>query len=127
MNKLILSLTILVSASAFAEVKPRGTVLAQLCGFPTKTHTVCTARAEGTGRKYITVSTVRGTKQIPARVRPIAPGTVLWSGRLDGVEYELIVRLNTRGGGAFGTYKANGGVVGLAPFQLQVQFHTQGV
>jgi len=123
--KILLSVLVLGSVSAMAEVKPRGTILADWCGWPSKTLTVCTATAVGTNKKYITLSTVKSHKDIPATARVVGPGLVLWSGNNAGTRVELLVHVAPHG--QLGTYKVNGKVTGLAPFQMQMQFHTQAL
>ncbi len=126
MKSFLLSVLVLGSVSAIAEVKPRGTILADHCGWPSKTLTVCTATAVGTNTKYITLSTVKSQKKIVAKARVIGPGLVLWSGNLGGKPVSLTVHIDSNGRQT-GTYKVDGKVVGLAPFTMQMQFHTQAL
>lgn len=128
MKTFLLSALVLGSLSAMAEVKPRGTVLADFCGYPSKTLTVCTATAVGTNKKFITLSTVKSHVEVPVRARILGPGIVLYTGTLRGKKVELATSLGrTSHGKMVGTYKVDGQVVGLAPFTMEMQFHTQGL
>ncbi len=123
MKAVLSALLVLGSVSASAEVKRYGTVVAEQCGAPSKTLTVCTAHAVGSKQAYLTLSTVKTRQELPAKVRVIGPGLVLWKATKGGKTIELIVHLKPTAG-ALGTYKVDGQVSGLAPFTLQYVMHT---
>lgn len=124
MKSLLSALLVLGSLSASAEMKPYGTVVAEQCGGPSKTLTVCTAHAVGSKQAYLTLSTVKSHQELPAKVRIIGPGLVLWKATKNGKSIELVVHVKSAPGGAVGTYKVDGQISGLAPFELQYVMHT---
>ena len=67
MKSFLMSVLVLGCVAAKAEVKVMGTVLAQACGSPSKTLTVCSAQAVGMNQAYILLTTVKTRKEIPAR------------------------------------------------------------
>lgn len=133
MKQLLLSSLAFVAVSAVAEVKPFGTVLSEYCGPASKTLTVCTARAVGSKKPYLTLSTVKTRREIPARVRVVGAGLVVYSGtdnqpgpQPSQTYYEFFVKTEANGK-KWGTLKANGVVVGLPKILLNVVFHTQSL